>query len=116
MLEARHRYEIWGIQLIFVVQPYFLTPHLLPERQLMSSDIRVLPPADSGPSSLGGLYSMLTGDLQGMINSVVNKNPKFGPVEVLPCANVNVEKYAVCENPGKLACSACKIVSYCSKV
>lgn len=82
----------------------------------MSSDIRVLPPDDSGPSILSGLYSMLTGGFQGMMDSVVNKNPKFPPLEVLPCANVNVEKYSACEKPGKQACSACKLVSYCSKV
>lgn len=82
----------------------------------MSSDIRILPPEDSGPSLLGGLYSMFTRGWQGMVDSVVNKNPKFPPLDVLLCANVNVEKHGVCEKPGKLTCSSCKLVSYCSKV
>lgn len=82
----------------------------------MSSDIRILPPDDSGPSLFEGLYSMFTGGWQGMIDSVVNKNPKVPPLDVLPCANVNVDKYDVCKRPGKLACSSCKLVSYCSKV
>ena len=42
--------------------------------------------------------------------------PKFPPPENLPCANVEVAKYRTCQNPGKLACSACKLVSYCSEV
>jgi hypothetical protein len=82
----------------------------------MSSDIRIIPPDDSGPSFLGALYSWFTGGWQGMMDSVVNRNPKFPPLEVLPCANVDVDKYAACEKPGKLSCSSCKLVSYCSKV
>ena len=105
-----------GIQLIFLGQPHFLIPSPSPARQLMSSDLRILPPDDSGPSLLGALYSMFTGGWQGMMDSVVNRDPKFPPLEVLPCANVNVEKHAACEKPGKLACSSCKLVSYCSKV
>lgn len=83
----------------------------------MVSDIRIIPPQeDSGPSLFEGLYSMFTGGWEGMLNSVANRNPKVSPLDVLPCANVNVERYAACENPGKLACSSCKLVSYCSKV
>jgi len=43
-------------------------------------------------------------------------HPRYPPPTALPCANVQAEKYAVCKNPGKMACSACKLVSYCSKV
>lgn len=82
----------------------------------MSSAIRILPPAEDGPSVLGGLYSMFTGGWQGMMDSVMNEDLKFPPLEVLLCANVKVEERAVCEKPGKLACSSCKLVSYCSKV
>ena len=83
----------------------------------MSSNIRIIPPQeDSDPSFLQGLYGMFTGGWEGMLNSVVNKNPKFPPLDILPCANVNVDRYAVCEKPGKLACSSCRLVSYCSKV
>ncbi|KAG9313498.1 hypothetical protein JVU11DRAFT_5824 [Chiua virens] len=82
----------------------------------MDSGIRVIPPQeDSGPSFIEGLYSMFTGGWQGMVDNVVNRNPKFPPLDVLPCANVNIERYAVCENPGKMACGSCKLVSYCSK-
>ncbi|PPQ79343.1 hypothetical protein CVT26_007458 [Gymnopilus dilepis] len=41
--------------------------------------------------------------------------PKFTPPARLPCANVQAEKYTACGNPGTSACSACKLVSYCSK-
>ncbi|KAG8216800.1 hypothetical protein J3R82DRAFT_7049 [Butyriboletus roseoflavus] len=58
---------------------------------------------------------MFTGGWQGMVDNVLNKNPNFAPLDVLPCANVNVNKHDVCKKPGKLACSSCKLVSYCSK-
>lgn len=118
MLGARHTYQRRRYPADLCRSSLLSDPHLFPQRQSMNSDIRILPPVedDSGPSFLGGLYSMFTGGLDGMLNSVANRNPKFPPLEVLPCANVNVERYAVCENPGKLACSSCKLVSYCSKV
>ena len=34
----------------------------------------------------------------------------------LPCANVEPQINKSCPNPGKMACSACQLVSYCSKV
>ena len=46
----------------------------------------------------------------------VNSNLRATPPENLPCANVEVPKRRTCQNPGKLACSACKLVSYCSEV
>jgi hypothetical protein len=45
------------------------------------------------------------------------QNPKrFPPLERLPCSNIQVKKYKTCPNQGTRACSACKLVSYCSKV
>lgn len=38
------------------------------------------------------------------------------PLERAPCANVQVENRWSCPNEGKLACSRCKLVGYCSKV
>ena len=39
------------------------------------------------------------------------------PLETTPCANVQMtEQSTICKNQGKLVCSACKLVSYCSKV
>jgi hypothetical protein len=51
-----------------------------------------------------------------MQDILLNEKPKFSPLENLPCANVEVQKYKMCPNPGTLACGACKLVSYCSKV
>ena len=83
----------------------------------MSSGIRTIPPPEgSGTSFLGALYSWFTGGWEGMFNSLVNGDTGFSPLDVLPCANVDVEKHAICDKPGKLACSSCKLVSYCSKV
>ena len=41
---------------------------------------------------------------------------KFPPLEILPCANVHPAKLKICPKQGTKACSACKLVSYCSKV
>ncbi|KIJ61529.1 hypothetical protein HYDPIDRAFT_183158 [Hydnomerulius pinastri MD-312] len=51
-----------------------------------------------------------------MEDAAANRTPTFPPftLTVLPCANAQVEKYTACENPGKMACSACRLVSYCS--
>ena len=39
------------------------------------------------------------------------------PPTALPCANVQpAEDTMICKDPGTMACSACKLVSYCSKV
>ncbi|KAF8891945.1 hypothetical protein CPB84DRAFT_1783894 [Gymnopilus junonius] len=37
------------------------------------------------------------------------------PLERLPCANVKAEEDWRCDKEGKMACTACKLVSYCSK-
>ncbi|KAG1747941.1 uncharacterized protein EDB91DRAFT_1235835 [Suillus paluster] len=42
--------------------------------------------------------------------------PKFPPLDVLPCANVQVVQFKACPKQGTKTCSACKLVSYCSKV
>ncbi|KAF9239784.1 hypothetical protein BU15DRAFT_46298 [Melanogaster broomeanus] len=85
-----------------------------------ASNIRTLPPVptNDGWSSLGGYnpLSFLSSGWQGLIDHAIDQqNSKFPPPEILPCANVQVELYTACEKPGKLACSACKLVSYCSK-
>ncbi|KAG2123462.1 hypothetical protein DEU56DRAFT_48468 [Suillus clintonianus] len=41
--------------------------------------------------------------------------PDFPPLDVLPCANVQVAQFKACPKQGTKACSACKLVSYCSK-
>jgi hypothetical protein len=41
---------------------------------------------------------------------------RYLPLTTLPCANTYPAKHVVCKNLGKMACSACKLVSYCSKV
>jgi hypothetical protein len=53
---------------------------------------------------------------QTFLEDIDSLSPKYPPPVTLPCANVQAEKYAVCDKPGKMACSACKLVSYCSKV
>ncbi|KJA20456.1 hypothetical protein HYPSUDRAFT_43147 [Hypholoma sublateritium FD-334 SS-4] len=48
----------------------------------------------------------------------VVKAPSDAPFRLLgvhPCANVNVAKYSACSKPGTMACSECRLVSYCSK-
>ncbi|KDQ54025.1 hypothetical protein JAAARDRAFT_38618 [Jaapia argillacea MUCL 33604] len=41
---------------------------------------------------------------------------KIQPLEKLFCANFQVQQHRTCPHEGRLACSACKLVSYCSKV
>lgn len=42
--------------------------------------------------------------------------PRFPPLDDLPCANVQPDEYQACSKAGNKACSACKLVSYCSQV
>lgn len=58
------------------------------------------------PGTLGHMDCMISGKIR----------PKFGPLDHNPCANVVVANAWACPSPGTLACSACKLVSYCSKV
>ena len=53
---------------------------------------------------------------EAVFRSIQNVRPRYPPLEMLPCANVQVKQYTVCKNQAKWACSACKLVSYCSKV
>ncbi|KAJ2921018.1 hypothetical protein H1R20_g16078, partial [Candolleomyces eurysporus] len=43
------------------------------------------------------------------------EKPAFPPIEALPCANVQPKLRSACDGLGKMACSDCKLVSYCSK-
>ncbi|OJA14610.1 hypothetical protein AZE42_07966 [Rhizopogon vesiculosus] len=61
-------------------------------------------PIDFDPSDRERLFDILR-----------KGKPKFLPLEVLPCANMDAMKYKVCPKQGTKACSACKLVSYCSK-
>ncbi|KAH7886867.1 hypothetical protein F5I97DRAFT_1829385 [Phlebopus sp. FC_14] len=82
----------------------------------MSSSIRTLPPEGSIWPMLNPL-GLVTGTLRDRLANAIQYGlkPKYPPLEVLPCANVHVEKYMACENQGKMTCIACKLVSYCSK-
>ena len=42
-------------------------------------------------------------DLPALRKTIRESKPRFPPPEVLPCANVEVEKYKACPNPGKMA-------------
>jgi hypothetical protein len=42
--------------------------------------------------------------------------PLLPPFEVLPCANAQPKLRTACDKPGNMACSGCRLVSYCSKV
>jgi len=54
---------------------------------------------------------------EGLLKSMSSiEPPPHPPLESLPCANIEVTKYKVCLKPGTKACSACKLVSYCSPV
>ncbi|OAX32095.1 hypothetical protein K503DRAFT_20610 [Rhizopogon vinicolor AM-OR11-026] len=68
-----------------------------------TSDEQIIP-IDFDPSDQERLFDILR-----------KVKPKFHPLEVLPCANVDAMKYKVCSKQGTRACSACKLVSYCSK-
>jgi hypothetical protein len=55
--------------------------------------------------------------LQKMLKSASDHSkPRFPAPKTLPCANVQPAKYTACEKTGTMACSKCKLVSYCSKV
>lgn len=41
---------------------------------------------------------------------------KAAPLETLPCANVKPSEDWSCPGAGKMSCSVCQLVSYCSKV
>ena len=85
---------------------------------IQSKSLRRMPPdpmAEKGPSLDHNNEYPLAG-LEEKLKKLQNVKPRFPPLEKLPCANVQVERYTICENPGTSTCSACKLVSYCSKV
>lgn len=64
---------------------------------------------DAGPAQRTEVLKSIT-------DSIVSKPLRFPPLDTLPCANVQVYKYEVCNKPGTMVCSECRLVSYCSKV
>ena len=87
---------------------------------VQNANIRVIPPNPrserepllDGIDEYGGMDTIL----KQLIDSFAkNQTPRFPIPQRLPCANVEVEKYKTCDNPGTMACSGCKLVSYCSK-
>lgn len=85
---------------------------------IQSKSLRRIPPDpmnEKGPSLDHNNEYTLAG-LEKNLKHLQDVKPRFPPLEKLPCANVQVERYTICENPGTSACSACKLVSYCSKV
>ncbi|RXW14219.1 hypothetical protein EST38_g11634 [Candolleomyces aberdarensis] len=79
------------------------------------------PPPESEKPSLETLQKLFSlspndfGDIGGLFSKFSNLLPRHPPPAVLPCANVQPAQYSACEKPGNKACSACKLVSYCSK-
>lgn len=88
-----------------------------------SKSLRCMPPHPMAgkdtllPNDLNDLDESNPAELAEAVLQSLLKNTKlqFPPPEKLPCANLKVEQYTACENQGRLACSACKLVSYCSK-
>ncbi|OAX31589.1 hypothetical protein K503DRAFT_777457, partial [Rhizopogon vinicolor AM-OR11-026] len=77
-----------------------------------TSSLRTVPP---DPSTSGNFADFDVSDPKRAFEAFRKMKPKIPPPEMLPCANVDVEKYKVCQKQGTKACSACKLVSYCSK-
>lgn len=82
-----------------------------------NANIRVLPPPPVAGVSTK-LKMALAGDdpTSALLEEAKTATPRFPPLEFLPCANVDAERAMVCQKRGTMACSACKLVSYCSKV
>jgi len=90
------------------------------DQNIQNQNLRVLPPdpatqkkTSTFPEDIDS-PAQLQSAWQQMVKGSLR--PRYPPPTTLPCANVQAEKYTVCENPGTMACSACKLVSYCSKV
>ena len=83
-----------------------------------NANIRVLPPPPVSSVSSTKLKMALAGDdpRSAILEEAKNAKPRFPPLEFLPCANVDAERARVCQKRGAMACGACKLVSYCSKV
>jgi hypothetical protein len=76
------------------------------------------PSTEVGSALDTNLLANLKADPEAFLKSITEKANKlqFPAPERLPCANVDVDKYKACPNNGTMACSACKLTSYCSKV
>jgi len=88
---------------------------------LKNKNIRSIPPNPlsdmASKLDLKGLNTSNPNLLQETVaKSVSNIKPPHPPLESLPCTNVEVTKHNACPRPGTKACSACKLVSYCSPV
>ncbi|KAM6494778.1 protein of unknown function (DUF4470) domain containing protein [Amanita muscaria] len=84
------------------------------ERDLsaQSENVRVLPPDPGNPATNASIPKDVNSIREMMEQTLHPRNP---PPTSLPCANVQPAKYTICKDPGTMACSACKLVSYCSK-
>ena len=87
-----------------------------------SKSISILPP---DPKAGGSFFDSTDVDITDparrteflkSITDSISKPLRFPPLDTLPCANVQVDKYDACNKPGTMACSECRLVSYCSKV
>ena len=83
-----------------------------------SKSIAVLPPDPNTSGSTTNLDITDPTRRADVLGSLKDSIPKlrFAPPEDLPCANVQVQQYKACNKQGSMACSSCKLVSYCSKV
>ncbi|OJA20467.1 hypothetical protein AZE42_04908 [Rhizopogon vesiculosus] len=77
-----------------------------------TSSLTSMPP---DPSTSGKFGDFGISDWKSALEACRKMKPKFPPPEMLPCANVDIAKSKVCPKQGTKACSACKLVSYCSK-
>ncbi|KDQ54026.1 hypothetical protein JAAARDRAFT_408569 [Jaapia argillacea MUCL 33604] len=68
-------------------------------------------------ATASGLFQDATAGFQNRLAQSIRAGQlyKVQPLERLLCANVDVSVRRICPNEGKMTCSACKLVSYCSK-
>lgn len=88
------------------------------ERDLstQNANIKVLPPEPATDSE--GAFPEDINSMEDQLHNASKRSlwPRHPPPTTLPCANVQLSKYKVCKDSGTMACSECKLVSYCSKV
>ncbi|KAJ2924336.1 hypothetical protein H1R20_g12763, partial [Candolleomyces eurysporus] len=91
----------------------------MPQRSASLKPIPPPPRKETDPlqplQKLADLDRVDPDDVEGLLGEFSNVRPVHPPPAVLPCANVQPARYSACEKPGTKACSACKLVSYCSK-
>jgi len=80
-----------------------------------SQNIEVLPPDPTRENNLPSHFDTANPNFLEEMMKQAQKN-RFPVPKALPCANVQAAKYTMCESQGTMACSACKLVAYCSKV